>query len=262
MGKPTRVLILGGTAEAVGLARALAGVAGVATITSLAGRTRSPAAVPGEVRVGGFGGPVALIDYLGRQDIGLVVDATHPFAAQISRNAAQACQAAGLPRLLLARPPWTAQAGDNWIPAANAEAAAAALSGLGSGLGPGLGQRVFLAIGRQELAAFAELTELRFLVRLVEKPDEPPPLAAYRLVLGRGPFAVDREIELLRKHNIEVVVSKNSGGQGAAAKIAAARELELPVVMIERPPAPASETAKDVEAARAWIETRLLPGNR
>ncbi len=249
----TRVLILGGTAEAAGLARALAGVAGIATITSLAGRTRSPAAVPGEVRVGGFGGPVALIDYLGRQDIGLVVDATHPFAAQISRHAAQACQAAGLPRLLLARPPWTAQAGDNWIPAADAEAAAAALSGLG----PDLGQRVFLAIGRQELAAFAELTELRFLVRLVEEPDEPPPLAAYRLVLGRGPFAVDREIELLRKHSIEVVVSKNSGGAGAGAKIAAARELKLPVVMIERPPAPASETAEDVEAARAWIETRL-----
>ncbi len=248
---PIKILILGGTAEAAGLARALAGVAGVATITSLAGRTRSPAAVPGEVRVGGFGGPVALVDYLARESIGLVVDATHPFAAQISRNAAQACHAAGLPRLLLARPPWTPQAGDNWVPAADAGAAAAAL--------PDLGQRVFLAIGRQELAAFAGLTELRFLVRLVEEPDEPPPLAAYHLVLGRGPFAVDREIELLRKYKIEVVVSKNSGGAGAGAKIAAARELGLPVVMIGRPPAPASETAESVEAARAWIEARLNP---
>jgi len=192
---------------------------------------------------------VALLDYLGREAIDLVVDATHPFAAQISHNAARACAAIGVPRLLLARPPWTAQAGDNWIPAANAEAAAAAL--------PDLGQGVFLAIGRQELAAFAELTELRFLVRLVEEPDEPPPLAAYRLVLGRGPFAVDQEIKLLRKYRIEVVVSKNSGGTGASAKIAAARELELPVVMIERPPAPASETAESVEAARAWIEARL-----
>ncbi len=146
-----KILILGGTAEAAGLARALAGDAGVATITSLAGRTRAPAAVPGEVRVGGFGGPVALVDYLAREAIGLVDDATHPFAARISRNAAQACQAAGVPRLLLARPPWTTQAGDNGIPAANAEAAAAAL--------PGLGRRVFLAIGRQELAAFAELTD-------------------------------------------------------------------------------------------------------
>ena len=246
---PTRILILGGTAEASGLARALAGDSRVATITSLAGRTRSPAAVPGEVRVGGFGGPVALVDYLGREGIGLVVDATHPFAARISRNAAQACDAAGLPRLLLVRPPWAAQTGDRWVPAASAEAAAAAL--------PGLGRRAFLAIGRQELAAFAELTELRFLVRLVEEPDEPPPLAAYRLVLGRGPFAVDQEIELLRKHKIEVVVSKNSGGAGAGAKIAAARQLELPVVMIERPPAPASETAESVEAALAWIAARL-----
>ncbi len=251
---PIKILILGGTAEAAGLARALAEVAGVAAITSLAGRTRSPAAVPGEVRVGGFGGPVALVDYLGREGIALVVDATHPFAARISRNAAQACDAAGLPRLLLARPPWTAEPGDNWILAADAKAAAAAL--------PGLGRRAFLAIGRQELAAFAELTELRFLVRLVEEPDEPPPLAAYRLVLGRGPFAIDREIELLRKHRIEVVVSKNSGGAGAAAKIAAARELKLPVVMIERPPAPASETADSVEAAFAWIEAQLIQRTR
>ncbi len=251
---PIKILVLGGTAEASGLARALAGVAGVATITSLAGRTRSPAPVPGEVRVGGFGGPVALIDYLGREGIGLVVDATHPFAAQISRNAAQACEAAGVPRLLLARPAWTARAGDNWVPAADTKAAAAAL--------PGLGRRAFLAIGRQELAAFAELTELRFLVRLVEEPDEPPPLAAYHLVLGRGPFAVDQEIELLRKYRIEMVVSKNSGGAGAGAKIAAARELDLPVVMIERPPAPAGETAESVEAARTWIEARLPPANR
>ncbi|MHA1154418.1 MAG: cobalt-precorrin-6A reductase [Alphaproteobacteria bacterium] len=246
---PTKILILGGTAEAAGLARALAGVAGVATITSLAGRTQAPAVLPGEVRVGGFGGPVALVDYLGRAGIGLVVDATHPFAARISRNAAEACDAAGLPRLLLARPPWTARAGDNWIPAADAATAAATL--------PDLGRRVFLAIGRQELAAFAGQSQPWFLVRLVEQPEAPPPLADYHLVLGRGPFAVAREIELLREHRIEVVVSKNSGGAGAAAKIAAARELELRVVMIERPPAPASETAESVEAARTWIGSRL-----
>ncbi len=250
MGEPTRVLILGGTAEAAGLARALSKDARVAAITSLAGRTRAPAELPGELRVGGFGGPEALADYLKQTGIGLVVDATHPFAARISRNAARACDRAGVPRLLLARPPWTAQAGDNWIPAAETEAAAAAL--------PGLGRRAFLAIGRQELAAFAELTELWFLVRLVEQPEAPPPLVDYHLVLGRGAFAVDQELVLLREHGIEVVVSKNSGGAGAAAKIAAARELELPVVMIERPPAPASETAESVEAARAWIDARLV----
>ncbi len=254
MAEPTRVLILGGTAEAAGLARALAGEGRVATITSLAGRTRAPAAVPGAVRVGGFGGPEALADYLRQAGIGLVVDATHPFAARISRNAARACDRAKVPRLLLARPPWTAQAGDNWIPAADTEAAVAAL--------PGLGRRAFLAIGRQELAAFTGLTELWFLVRLVEQPEAPPPLAAYHLVLGRGPFAEAQELELLQEHSIEAVVSKNSGGAGAAAKIAAARALELPVVMIERPPAPESETAEDVAAARAWIETRLKPKER
>ncbi|MHA1568466.1 MAG: cobalt-precorrin-6A reductase [Alphaproteobacteria bacterium] len=249
MGEPTRVLILGGTAEAAGLARVLAGDARVAAITSLAGRTRAPAAVPGAVRVGGFGGPEALADYLGREGIDLVVDATHPFAARISRNAARACDLAKVPRLLLARPPWTPQAGDTWVPVPDTEAAAATL--------PDLGRRVFLAIGRQELAAFAESAGLWFLVRLVEEPETPPPLADHHLVLGRGPFAVEKEIDLLREHRIDVVVSKNSGGAGAAAKIAAARALKLPVVMIERPPAPDSETAESVEAARAWIDTRI-----
>ena len=245
---PMKILILGGTAEAAGLARALAEDLRVAAITSLAGRTRAPAAVPGEVRVGGFGGPEALADYLTDNVIDLVVDATHPFAAQISRNAAQACATAGVPRLLLARPAWAPLPGDDWRPAPDAEAAAAAL--------PGPGRRVFLAIGRQELAAFAGLNDCWFLVRLVEAPDTPPPLADHHLVLGRGPFAVEEEIALLREHRIEVVVSKNSGGQGASAKIAAARELALPVVMIERPPAPASETAESVAAALAWIDAR------
>ena len=249
MGEPTRVLILGGTAEAAGLARALSEDARVAAITSLAGRTRAPAELPGEVRVGGFGGPDALAAYLRREGIDLVIDATHPFAARISRNAARACGLAKVPRLLLARARWTPQAGDTWIPVPDTEAAAAAL--------PVLGRRVFLAIGRQELAAFAGLTEPWFLVRLVEEPEPPPPLADYRLVLGRGPFAVEKEIDLLREHKIDVVVSKNSGGQGAAAKIAAARALKLLVVMIERPPAPESETAESVEAALAWIDTRI-----
>ncbi len=254
MSERTRILILGGTAEASGLARALAEDPRIAAITSLAGRTRAPAVLPGEVRVGGFGGPEALAEYLRSEAIDLVVDATHPFAARISRNAAEACETAGLPRLLLARPAWTPQTGDNWIPANDTEAAAAAL--------PGLGKRAFLAIGRQELAAFAGLTGLWFLLRLVEAPDAPPPLANHHLVLGRGPFAIEQELELLREHGIEVVVSKNSGGAGASAKIAAARELGLPVVMIERPPAPASETAETVEAALAWINSRLTSKER
>jgi precorrin-6A/cobalt-precorrin-6A reductase len=248
MAETTHILILGGTVEAAGLARALAGDTGVAAITSLAGRTRSPAALPGELRVGGFGGPEALADYLRIEAIDFVVDATHPFAARISQNAARACAAVGVPRLLLARPAWEPQAGDNWISVPDTQAAAAAL--------PGLGRRVFLAIGRQELATFAGLAEHWFLVRLVEAPEAPPPLADYRLVLGRGPFAVAQERALLREYEIDVVVSKNGGGAGAVAKIAAARDLGLPVVMIQRPPAPASETAESIETALAWINTK------
>lgn len=250
---PKRVLILGGTAEAAALARALAEDARVATTTSLAGRTRAPGELPGAVRRGGFGGAQALADYLKAQSFDLLVDATHPFAARISRNAAQACAAAGVPRLVLSRPPWTAREGDRWTPVPDTEAAAAALPGLG----PGLGRRVFLTIGRQELSAFAGLTGIWFLVRLVEPPEDPIPLDDFRLVLGRGPFSLAQETALLRAQGIEAVVSKNSGGAGTYAKIEAARVLGLPVVMVARPALPAGETVESVAAALAWIERRL-----
>jgi precorrin-6A/cobalt-precorrin-6A reductase len=249
MAEPTRVLILGGTAEAAALARALAEDARVAATTSLAGRTRAPAELPGAVRRGGFGGTRALADYLEARAVDLLVDATHPFAARISRNAAQACAAAGVPRLVLTRAPWTVRDGDRWIPVPDTEAAATAL--------PGLGTRVFLTIGRQELAAFAGLDAVWFLVRLVEPPEGPIPLDEYHLVLGRGPFSLEREAALLREHGIEVVASKNSGGAGTYAKIEAARALGLPVVMVERPALPEGETVESVAAALAWIEPRL-----
>ncbi len=249
--QPTRprVLILGGTAEAAALARDLAEEPRVAATTSLAGRTRAPASVPGRVRVGGFGGAAALADYLKTRAVDLLIDATHPFAARISRNAAQACAAAGVPRLVLTRPPWAARDGDRWTRVADAGSAAAAL--------PALGRRVFLTIGRQELAAFAALGGLWFLVRLVEPPEDPIPLEDFRLVLGRGPFSLAQETALLRAQGIEVVVSKNSGGSGTYAKIEAARALDLPVVMVERPPLPEGETVETAAAARAWIEDRL-----
>ncbi len=246
---PTTVLILGGTAEAAALARALAEDARVSVTTSLAGRTRAPAELPGAVRRGGFGGAVALADYLKSHGIDLLIDATHPFAARISRNAAQACAAAGVPRLVLARAPWTAREGDRWVPVPDAEAAAAEL--------PERGRRVFLTIGRQELAAFTGLDAVWFLVRLVEPPEDPIPLEDYHLVLGRGPFALAQETALLRAQGIEVVVSKNSGGPGTYAKIEAARALGLPVVMVERPALPEGEAVETVAAALAWIEPRL-----
>ena len=249
MAEQVKVLILGGTAEAAALARALAEDARVAATTSLAGRTRAPGELPGAVRRGGFGGAQALADYLRQEGIDLLVDATHPFAARIGRNAAQACAAAGVPRLVLTRPPWTAREGDRWIPVPDAEAAAAALSGLG--------RRVFLTIGRQELAAFTGLTDIWFLVRLVEPPEQPIPLDDFHLVLGRGPFSLAQETALLRAQGIEAVVSKNSGGPSTYAKIEAARALGLPVVMVARPAPPAGETVESVAAALAWIERRL-----
>ncbi len=249
MAEPAKVLILGGTAEAAALARALAEEPRVAATTSLAGRTRAPAELPGAVRRGGFGGAQALADYLKAQSFDLLVDATHPFAARISRNAAQACAAAGVPRLVLTRPPWTARDGDLWTPVLDAQAAAAAL--------PGLGARVFLTIGRQELAAFTGLDAVWFLVRLVEPPEDPIPLEDFRLVLGRGPFSLAQETALLREHAVEALVSKNSGGPSTYAKIEAARALGLPVVMVERPALPAGETVESMAAALAWIERRL-----
>jgi precorrin-6A/cobalt-precorrin-6A reductase len=249
MAERTKMLILGGTAEAAALARALAEEARLSVTTSLAGRTRAPAALPGAVRAGGFGGPEALADYLRAEAVDFVVDGTHPFAAQITRNAAEACAAAGVPRLLLARPAWIQQEGDRWTPVAHAEAAAAVL--------PELGRRAFLGIGRRALAAFAALDQTWFLVRLIERPAAPLPLTDCKMILARGPFATEGETRLFRDHAVEVVVSKNSGGAATYGKIEAARGLGLPVVMITRPIPPESETAESVAAARAWIESRL-----
>ena len=249
MAEQAKVLILGGTGEAAALARSLAEEARVAVTTSLAGRTRAPAALPGRVRSGGFGGPEALAEYLKAEAVDLVVDATHPFAARITANAAKACRAAGVPRLLLTRPAWKQQEGDRWTLVQDAESAAAAL--------PGLGRRAFLGIGRLELAAFAPLDRVWFLVRLIDPPPTPLPLADCKLILARGPFARESETDLLRDHAVEVVVSKNSGGTATYGKIEAARGLGLPVVIIARPDPPESETLESVAEARAWIENRL-----
>jgi precorrin-6A/cobalt-precorrin-6A reductase len=240
-----RLLLLGGTREALALARATAERRELHVITSLAGRTRRPADIPGEVRHGGFGGAAGLARYLEDQGIDLVVDATHPFAAAMAENASWACRTTGVPRLKLLRPAWLPVPGDSWIEVADAAAAAAIL--------PGLGRRMFLTTGRRDLAAFADLDDLWFLVRLIEPPEVILPLARHELVLARGPFVELVEIELMRAHRIEAMIAKNSGGDWTYAKIAAARRLTLPVVMIRRPDAPAGETVGTVDEALAWI---------
>ncbi|OAH13943.1 cobalt-precorrin-6A reductase [Streptomyces jeddahensis] len=223
------VLVLGGTTEARELAAELTARPGVRVTTSLAGRVSQPGALPGDVRIGGFGGPDGLATWLREHGVDAVVDATHPFAATISAHAARAAAVAGVPAVLLRRPGWEAGPGDRWHAAATLAEAAALL--------PGLGRRAFLTTGRLGLAAFAHLDDLDFLVRSVEAPEPPLPRRT-RIVLARGPFTTDGEAALMRAHRIDILVTKDSGGAATAPKLAAARALGIPVVIVRRPPAP------------------------
>jgi precorrin-6A/cobalt-precorrin-6A reductase len=234
----SRILILGGTTEARRLAARLDDHE---VITSLAGRTRKPAAPAGEMRVGGFGGADGLAAYLREAGIEKVIDATHPFAAEISANAVAACEQAGMPRLALVRPPWRPEPGDNWSEVADANAAAEALDGYA---------RAFLAVGRQGLAPFARCRGIAFVVRVVEAADTLP-LANATVVIGRGPFALADEQALLAEHAIEVVVAKNAGGD--RAKLDAARQAGTPVILIARPAPPPEPRVERVEEAVAWV---------
>ncbi len=249
MGEPHRVLLLGGTTEGAALAKALADDPRFAVTTSLAGRTRRPAALPGTVRVGGFGGAAGLASYLAEQRIDSLVDATHPFAATISRHAAEACHATGTARLRLVRPPWRAAPGDQWVEVASAAEAATCL--------PGAGRRAFLTVGRRALASFADRPHTWYLVRVVDPPDTPLIDAPHLVIAARGPFALEDEIALLRRHRIEVLVTRNSGGTATRAKLDAARRLGLPVVMIARPEEPSGERVASVEETMEWLGARL-----
>ncbi len=247
--EPTKLLILGGTGEAAALAGRLSDDPRLTVITSLAGRTRDPAKVAGTLRVGGFGGAAGLAAYLEQESIGILVDATHPFAARMAANAAQACAETGVPRLKLLRPAWRAGEADRWIEAPDMAAAAEAVGRTGT--------RVFLSVGRQDLSAFAELENIWFLVRSIEPLEAPCPLARAQVIQGRGPFSEAAETTLLKEHRIDLLVSKNSGGTATYPKIAAARRQGLPVVMIARPTAPAGETVETVDEAVAWVGARL-----
>ncbi|GLS86525.1 precorrin-6A reductase [Cypionkella aquatica] len=238
----TRILLLGGTTEASLLARALAEAGGDA-VFSYAGRTDHPVAQPLPMRVGGFGGVGGLVGYLRAENIGAVVDATHPFAAQMSRNAVEACGLAGVPLIGLERAAWAAEAGDNWLHVASIEAAIAAL--------PDAPARVFLAIGKQNLSGFAAKPH-HYLLRLVDAP-ESSPLPDCTVVLARGPFEVVGDKTLMLQHKISHIVAKNAGGAGAAAKLVAARDLGIPVILIERPALPARRVVGSVAEVMAWL---------
>lgn len=246
----TRVLILGGTGDASELAAKISLFPGVQVITSLAGRTHQPSVLTGSVRIGGFGGQAGLIQYLQAQQIDLLIDATHPFAAQISWNAAAAAAEAGIPHLMLIRPAWEPMSRDCWIEVDTLEVAAEAM--------PITAKRVFLTTGRQRLAPFIPLTHLWFLIRSIDSPNPKTLMPKGLLLLDRGPFTLEQERNLLISYEIDVIVSKNSGGEATYAKILAARELSLPVVMVRRPAMPAGvQVSTSVEGAIAWLTNKL-----
>jgi precorrin-6A/cobalt-precorrin-6A reductase len=236
-----KVLVLGGTTEGRLLSSAVDALPGFSVLSSLAGRVRAPLALPGAVRVGGFGGVAGLRDFLTSSGIETVVDATHPFASSISAHAVSACALAGVPLLVLRRPAWTPVAGDRWIVVPSLASAASAVESF---------ERVFLTTGRQGLGLFASCRSW-FLVRTVDAPAGAAP-ARMELVLDRGPFTLEGELSLLRHHAVEVVVTKNSGG--FAPKLEAARTLGVPVIMVDRPVVPdAAPVVSTVDDALSWL---------
>lgn len=241
------VLILGGTTEARRLAESLtaASPAALRVTTSLAGRVADPVLPPGETRIGGFGGPDGLASWIAAHGVTHLVDATHPFAERMSFNAAGAAALSGVPLLALRRPGWTPGPGDDWHFADSLAEAAALL--------PGLGTRVFLTTGRMGLHSFAHLTEPWFLVRSVDPPAAPAP-PRLEVLLARGPFTLADERELLARHHIDLLVTKDSGGSATAPKLTAAREAGVPVLIVRRPPVPGGvPQTGSVDEVRAWL---------
>lgn len=241
------LLVLGGTEEAYALASTLAGRDDLRLTTSLAGATKQPRHPAGAHRIGGFGGEAGLAAWLARERVTLLLDASHPFAGRIRAQARAAAAAAGIPCLRLERPPWRPGPGDVWRPVADLDAGLAALEPLG--------RRVLAAIGTRALDRLAE-APMDFVVRGVDSPPHVP--ANVTFVEGRGPFGLESERRLLEAHGIDAVLCRNSGGHGARAKLDAARERGLPVVMIERPNAAALDAVPDVASALLALDQRFF----
>lgn len=240
------MLILGGTGEGMAMAETLCRQGEEwHVISSLAGRVANPRLPPGEVRIGGFGGGVGLARYQSEQGVFAVIDATHPFARRMGWNAAEAATATGTPLLRLGRPAWTALPGDRWTEIDNWPEAVALLRDSQ--------RRVFLALGRQELAPFTTLTEASFVIRSVEPPDSGLQFAQAEFVLARGPFRLEDERMLLQSYSIDCIVCKNSGGSATYAKLIAARELGIEVIMQRRPARPEVAAVESVDSALAWL---------
>ena len=249
---PPKLLILGGTSDAIKLAHALIRRFGdrLTVISSLAGRTENPAEIPGLVRRGGFGGVDGLVDYLREQAIDFVVDASHPFAATISRHGQEACERLGLPRLTLLRPDWTRLAGERRFMVPDMTAAATRLSKISA-------QRILVTTGAKDLESLASVPRAWFLIRLIEPIAEPLPLPSHALIFARGPFTSAGERKVMVEHDIDTLLTKDSGGHATFGKIVAARDLGLPVVMLARPDIIAGHSANTPDAVLDWLETKL-----
>jgi len=243
--QPLKILLLGGTSEAVIAARHLATMPGIAATLSLAGRTNKAAPGPLPVRIGGFGGIAGLVDYLMRETIDVVLDATHPFAAQISGNAIAACAEANVPLLSIERAPWKSISGDDWREHRDIEAAIAAL--------PDAPQTVFSAFGRSSIPKLTAKPQHRYVIRVVDPVDLPSELTRATVITARGPFRTDDDIALFREHRVAAVLAKNSGGDAAYSKIEAARRLHLPVYIVARAPIANRQSVATVSDALSWI---------
>jgi precorrin-6A/cobalt-precorrin-6A reductase len=241
-----RILILGGTTQASALAKALAARTDITATLSFAGRTEKPVPPPIAFRIGGFGGVEGLRAYLKQEKIEAVIDATHPFASQMSAHAAVACRAEAIPLVVFTRPGWERQAGDDWTEVERIEDAVRAL-----GETP---RRAFLTQGRLQLAAFKAAPQHMYVVRAIDPPKEIDALPNHRLILARGPFGLADELALMRAEAIDVLVTKNSGGCATYAKIEAARQLGIGVVMLQRPVPEGAPELYDLDHVLAWIQ--------
>lgn len=249
---PKTALILGGTGDARHLADNLVDQHGahLRVITSLAGRTSSPRRPKGEIREGGFGGAEGLAKYINDTEVNVLVDATHPYAAQISKHAINAASMTGVPHLLFMRPEWTAVASDHWIHVSSMTDAANTLSKTA--------QIALITTGIQNLDAFADVQEPRLLVRLLEHPKSPLPIDGAEVVIGRPPYTLNGELALFKLMRVDTLVTKNAGGDATVAKIDAARSLGLQVIMIDRPSLPQDANIVDnIERAHAWLSKEL-----
>ena len=241
----TRVLMLGGTSEAGALASRFAADDRFEATLSLAGRTAHPLAAPMPSRIGGFGGADGLAAYLVDHDIGVVLDATHPFAAQISINAIEACRQTGVPLIALERPAWIEEGGDTWQRYASVEGAIAAL--------PSTPIRVFSGLGRLSLDALQAAPQHHWVIRVIDPLAGPLRLPHASIITARGPFKTEDDVALFQTHSIEAVLAKNAGGEAAYSKIAAARQLGLPVYLIDRPAIPPRDVVRTVDEAWAKL---------